>query len=357
MSDYIAELRRELVGAAERERRRSAPRRALARTRRPLVTALAGAAAVVAAVLGVALLGRDDPPLPAAPRVIATIPLGGIPQGVAEGSGSVWVTDFGGRLLRIDPRTRRVIASVPVGGKALQVSASDDAVWAMGATDADAQHFRLVRVDPATNRIVARIGSFGWAGAGLAGAPGALWLQADRQPATQLRRVDPATGRIEGAFGDARLVAMTSGGGRLWTLTADGLLEWRDAQSGRVLGRLAGFAKRGPGGPYWNTIAADAGGAYVATGENGSVARVSAGGRVEWKVAVGANGAIGVAGDAVWVTAEDGTQRNAALVRLDPADGKVTGRIRLGARLPVGLVAVGEDLWAVLSNETAIVIR
>jgi hypothetical protein len=357
MSDYIAELRRELVGAAERERRRSAPRRALARSRRPLATALAGAAVAVGAVFGIAVLGREEPSPPEAPGVIATIPLGSIPQGVAVGSGSVWVTDFEGRLLRLDPRTRRVIATLPVGTRATQVSASDDAVWVMGAVDGDAHEYRLIRVDPARNRIVARIGSFGWAGAGLAAAPGALWLQADRQMPGPLRRVDPATNRIEGAFGDARRVAMAAGGARLWTLTEDGVLEWRDSATGRSLGRRAGFAPRPPGGPYRNTIAADAGGAYVATGENGSVARISSDGRVEWNVAVGANGPIAVADDTLWVTAEDGTQRNAQLLRLDPADGHVTGRIPLGARLPSGMVAVGDELWVALSDETALVIR
>jgi Sigma-70 region 2 len=112
-----------------------------------------------------------------------------------------------------------------------------------------------------------------------------------------------------------------------------------------------------PGGPYRNTLAAGVEGAYLATGENGSVTRLSSDGRVEWTVAVGANGPIAVAEHAVWVTAEDGTQRNAQLLRLDPADGHVTGRMRLRSRLPVGLVAVGDEVWAVLSDQTALVVR
>jgi hypothetical protein len=35
----------------------------------------------------------------------------------------------------------------------------------------------------------------------------------------------------------------------------------------------------------------------------------------------------------------------------------VTGRIPLGARLPVGLAAVGDELWSALSDSTAIVVR
>jgi hypothetical protein len=35
----------------------------------------------------------------------------------------------------------------------------------------------------------------------------------------------------------------------------------------------------------------------------------------------------------------------------------VTGRLELGSRLPQQLLGVGDDLWAVLSDGTAIVVR
>jgi hypothetical protein len=163
MSDYVTELRRELVDAAERERRRSAPRRAFRRGRRPLATALAGAAALAAALLGIALLAREQPaPPPAALRVVDTIRLGRIPQGAVLGAGSVWVAEHDGRMLRVDPSTRRVIATAAAGTSAYdRVAATSDAIWLIGAVDEQEQRYRLVRIDPSSNRVVARIGSFG----------------------------------------------------------------------------------------------------------------------------------------------------------------------------------------------------
>lgn len=358
MSEFITELRRELVDAAERERRRSAPRRALARSRRPLALGLASAAAIVAAIVGLAMLGRNPPePVITAPRVVTTIRLGGVPQGAAMGAGSLWVSEADGRLLRVDPSARRVIATVSAGTRAQGVAASADAVWMMGAIDDVGHQYRLIRVDPSSNRVVARIGSYGWFGATLSAAPDAVWLQIDKQAPGPLRRVDPATNRIEGAFGRRWLTNMAAHEDRVWTLSLDGVLEWRDSATGRLLGRRPGFPDRPPGGPWKNAIAPDAEGAWVATGHDGAVTRVSSDGDVELRVELGANGPIALAGGSLWVTINDGTDRNVRIARLDPATGDVTGLLPVGARLPRQLVAVGDDLWAVLSDGTAIVVR
>jgi hypothetical protein len=358
MSDFITELRRELVDAAERERRHSAPRRALARSRRPLALGLASAVVILAAVLGLAMLGRNAPePVITAPHVITTIRLGGIPEGAAVGAGSVWVSEADGRLLRVDPSAGRVIATVSAGTRAQGVAASADAVWMMGAIDDVGHQYRLIRVDPSSNRVVARIGTYGWSGATLAAAPDAVWLQIDKQAPGPLRRVDPAANRIEGTFGRGWLTGMAAHEDRLWTLSQHGVLEWRDSTTGRLLGRREGFPDRPPGGPWRNAIAADAGGAWVATGHDGALTRVSSDGDVELTANVGANGPIALAGRWLWVTMNDGTDRNAHIARIDPDTGHVTGLLALRSRLPRQLVAVGDDLWAVLSDGTAIVVR
>jgi hypothetical protein len=359
MSDFITELRRELVDAAERERRRSAPRRALARSRRPLALAVASAAAIAAAVVGIAMLGRNAPePVITAPRVVATIEIGGFPQGATLAAGSVWVTENDGRVLRLDPRTRRVIATIPAATSAYDaISASTEAVWIMGAVDRNAHLYRLIRIDPATDRVVARIGSFDWFGAILAAAPGAVWLQLDKQAPPPLRRVDPGTNRIEGAFGRRWLTAMAVHEDRLWTLSTDGVLEWRDSATGRLLGRRPGFAPRPPGGPWKHSMAADADGVWVATGQDGGITRVSSAGDVELGAEVGANGPLALAGGSLWITRNNGTDRDVQIARVDPDTGRVTGRLELGSRLPQQLLGVGDDLWAVLSDGTAIVVH
>jgi DNA-binding beta-propeller fold protein YncE len=358
MSDYIAELRRELVDAAERERRRRAPRRALARARRTFVPVLAGVAVVALAGLIIAVLGREQPaPSPAQPRIVDTIRIGGVPRDATVGAGSVWVTDADGLLRRVDPRTGRVIATVRAGTRATSVTASADAVWLMAAIDRDGHQVRLTRIDPASSRVVARIGRFSWDGAILAAAPDAVWLQRVQLAPVPLRRVDPATNRIEVAFGRDLRTAMAADEDRLWTLSMDGVLEWRDSATGRLLGRKTGFPPRPSGGPWKQAIAADSGGAWIANGQDGVITRVATDGDVEVRADIGANGPLVLARGSLWVTLNDGTDRDARIARVDPATGRVTGSIPVGARLPMQLLAVGDDLWAVLSDGTAIVVR
>jgi hypothetical protein len=356
MSDYIAELRRELVGAAEREQRRRAPRRELGRARRPLALALAGAVAAAALVVGIV---RELPaPAPAGPRVAATIRLGGIPVGGTLAGGRVWISDNGGSVLALDPKTRRRAATVAVGTATTSIAASRDALWVVAARDPAEQEYRLLRIDPATNRIVARIASFGPFGASLAATPDAAWVQTEKQDPGPLRRVDPADNRIGGDYGRHGLAAMAGRAGRLWLLRADGVLEWRDAGTGRPLGAAEGFAANPPGGAWRSGIAPEADGAFIVTAEDGAVTRVASDGRYEWSVRLRANGPIARARGALWVSAGDElTGRHNSLLRLAPGDGHVTGRIPLGARVVQALLPVGNELWAVVSDGTVLVVK
>jgi photosystem II stability/assembly factor-like uncharacterized protein len=75
--------------------------------------------------------------------------------GLAAGFGSVWTSNFGGKLcpsggclLRLDPTTGKVQGTVD--GVAGQIALDQKAVWVNEAS-------QLVRVDPATNRVTARI--------------------------------------------------------------------------------------------------------------------------------------------------------------------------------------------------------
>jgi hypothetical protein len=237
----------------------------------------------------------------------------------------------------------------------------------MGAIDEPGHRVRLIRIDPATNRVVARIGRFSWYSATLAAAPDVLWLQ--RAPGDldsgaiygeapyPLRRLDPATNRAEGDFGRRLLTTMTAAGDRLWTLSWEGVLEWRDSTTGRLLGRQRGFPRRPPGGPWRHSMTADGDGAWIATGQDGAITRVASDGDVVLRAEVGANGPIAIAGGSLWITRNNGTDRDVDIARVDPNTGRVTGRLEVGARVPQELLAVGDDLWAVLSDGTAIVVR
>lgn len=132
MSDYISELRRDLVGAAAREQGRGRAGR-VARPLRPRAwsrPALAGALAIAAVLVAVVLtLTRvAPPPQPADPKVIATVRLDGQPRDAVLAGGSLWVADYEGRVLQVDPVRRRVRARIDVGGTPLAVAAEGDRV-------------------------------------------------------------------------------------------------------------------------------------------------------------------------------------------------------------------------------------
>ena len=72
---------------------------------------------------------------------------------VTTGAGAIWQTDYEhDALLRIDPVAGKVVASIPVGLQPLGVAVTAGAVWV-----ADEHDEAVTRVDPKTNRVVATI--------------------------------------------------------------------------------------------------------------------------------------------------------------------------------------------------------
>ena len=142
--------------AAERDVRRSAPVRALRGSRR-FSPALAGAVAlavVVAAVVAATLwLRGDETPLPAQPRVVATLHVTDNPVQIVDAFGSIWIADHvAGRILRVDPATGAVQATIQVRtGNWLWITPVGGQLWA------SVDELPLIqRIDPGTNRVVAR---------------------------------------------------------------------------------------------------------------------------------------------------------------------------------------------------------
>ncbi len=235
MSDYISELRRELVDAAERERRRTAPRRALARSRHMVVPAFAGLAVVVLAALVVAVLGREAPaPPPAGPRIVATIQLGGIPQTPLWARSRSGVTER-----RRPPAARR--SDLQARDRDGAGRDRDEAACprqpmpcrVMGAIDADTHAYRLIASIPpaiAWSRGSDRSSRFGaidrWP------RRDAVWMQLDKQAAGPLRRSIPRPTASRASVGRGGWRASSRRTRKvLWTLSFDGVLEWRDAAS------------------------------------------------------------------------------------------------------------------------------
>jgi len=312
---------------------------------------------LLAAGLGIALLGRDGEPTPAtpAPRIVSTIRVGGQPQDGVLAAGSFWLADATGRVLRIDPGSHRVIATFKTDAEATALSATDAAVWV--STMRRSGIHTLTRIDPATDRIVASLESHRLFAHNLAASPRALWVQLDKQPPVRLQRLDPRTNTLAGDYSRRWLSAMAVHEGILWTLSVDGVLERRDADTGRLLSRAGGFGAFPPGGPFENGIAPGPDGAWVVTGATGRLHRVSAAGKIERTIAMHAGGPIVQTAGSLWVMNDDTTARKAELTELDAATGAVRGRLFLGTRMPHSLVAVGDDVWAVIGDGTVLVMR
>jgi YVTN family beta-propeller protein len=90
---------------------------------------------------------------PASSRIVATIPLPGVPAGVAAGEGAVWVTDQLDDLVwRVDPARGRIVQAIKVGRDPQGVAAGAASVWVANTIDGT-----VSRIDPATNAVAATI--------------------------------------------------------------------------------------------------------------------------------------------------------------------------------------------------------
>ena len=174
---------------------------------------------------------------PVAGKVVASIPVGSAPEGVAVTAGAVWVADHhGGAITRVDPKTNRVVATVPIGPTGddgpLTMTAGPDGVWVDVPNMAS-----VVRIDPATNRVgrlvprdgpVASDGAEVWIGVGA--GPNGL---------PEVVRIDPVSGKVITAVDleTSGIGNLAVGLGSVWVTTDSGLFRI-DPAKGRVIGRL-----------------------------------------------------------------------------------------------------------------------
>jgi len=98
-----------------------------------------------------------------------SVPLPGVPRGLALGSGSVWVT-AGDQLLRVDPGDLTVDASIPLDGAAAGVAVGAGAVWVAGGRTGV-----VWKIDPQANRVLDTIRLTGTV-AGVAVWHGTVWV-------------------------------------------------------------------------------------------------------------------------------------------------------------------------------------
>ena len=357
MSDFITGLRGDLVDAADRHRRRSRLRAAksrlivLPRVWRPALAAGTVAATVLAALIVASSL---SPSRPARPEVAAVVDIGGQPQDAVLAGGSLWVSDYSGRVIRVDAATSRVTARIDVDGNPEGIAAGAGAVWA-ASPDAyeEGSGSTLSRIDPRTGDLE-RIDVRGHVNA-LAVAAGGVWLLDWHLP--RLQRIDPASGERTAIVDVPQPRTVAVGGARtLWALGPEGTVSSIDGNSLAVqrTPRVAGTWGDG----FANALDADAGGAWVANRDADLLLRIESG-RVVSRIAVGADpGPVAVGAGAVWVAYGDRTalRGDYRLARIDPETDAVTATVDLDGHPPTALLVAGEKVWVIAADGTALLV-
>jgi YVTN family beta-propeller protein len=319
--------------------RRSVEQRARVR-RYGLVAAVLAAIAIV----GVAafVLTRPPPSLPAVSanaagvidpasgRILAEVPLGSRPEGIAIGEGAVWVTDTtAGTVSRIDPDRRAVVQTIEVGNAPRGIVVDGGSVWVTNSSDRT-----VSRINVGTDRVVQTIDVGGGPG-GIAARSGAVWVANETEGTVS--RIEEATGKVVASYPvPGAPSGVAAGDTGIWVAMTDtSTVVELDPNSGQAIGSIA--VGNGPRG----LAIGDSGALWVANSLDGTVSRVdTAQVRVTATVQVGEGPSSVVASPgAIWVSCTlDGTIR-----RIDPTTTSVTTIDTKAA--PVSLALSDKALW------------
>ncbi len=178
---------------------------------------------------------------PATDAIVARIPVGEAPAGIALTTGSVWVANrFGHSVSRIDASTNRVVATIRFDGQAdgpSSIAAGAGAVWVVVP-----ELGGVVRINPATNAIEAVIPvhlsrDFAPLNGIAADASAGVWVAGG-----DLMRIDPDTNRVVATVPTHALpVGVAIGLGSVWETSwagggVPGILRRIDPSTNAVVG-------------------------------------------------------------------------------------------------------------------------
>ena len=350
--DFVTRLGLQLQEAAERDVRRSAPVRALRGSRRysPAVAGAVALAVVVAAVVAATLwLRGDETPLPAQPRVVATLHVTDNPVQIVDAFGSIWIADnVAGRILRLDPATGAVQATIQVRtGNWLWITPVRGQLWA------SVDELPLIqRIDPGTNRVVARTPVRTPDGRPF--RVGNVWAAGDNVWAVSTigaLRLDPATGRGRGladAPRDVRWFELSDD--TLWALGLGDTLHRLDPRTGARRGSI-------PSGlPGTEGIAAVEGALYATRGAELARLDPATGAAIWTRTFPGRLNGMTQSRDVGWahVTIDGQGDR---LVSFDVATGRILSTTPLDTIGLTGLAASGDRVWLNTPGGATVVVR
>jgi YVTN family beta-propeller protein len=300
-----------------------------------LVAVLVASASVVYLTRGPALLagvppdsvGRIDA---AAGGVVATLPVGSLPDGITFGAGSLWVTDTtNGTVSRIDPVTDTVIQTIQVGDSPSGVAYGHDAIWV-----ANGGGRTVSRIDPSTNQVVGAPITVGNDPSGIAANGQWVWVT-NRLDGT-LSRIDPSDDSVMAPVPvGSTPVGVAEGAGALWVSDLDaGEVLRIDPATGTLTARV-------PVGNGPSAIAASTDAVWVVNSRDGTLSHIDPLTNRVTTFPVGDEPtSVAVGGGPVWVAIASTSE----IVRVDPASGQITRRISVVAS-PQSITMGGADPW------------
>jgi virginiamycin B lyase len=283
-----------------------------------------GAVMIVAVILPALLLAQkpdtfsDFAKLDASKLPIShKIHIGGDPDWLATGFGSVWVAvPKNNELVRVDPRRNVVQARVPVDKEPCYgIGIGGDRVWVLNC-----QSQTLTRVNPKTNKVDLRVPvKIDSAGEGsIAAGARSVWFVSNADGhASTLMQVAVKSGhtiRKITVGKDSAVVKLSLGA--VWVVSSGENKIYRiDPAKGKVVARIDVAA-----GPRFATVGA--GSLWVLCQSDGSVARIDLRtNKVKAVIAAhvpGAGGEICYGGGFIWVT-----MSGTPVIRIDPARNRV----------------------------------
>ena len=265
-------------------------------------------------------------------KVVADIPLGGRPAGIAAGFGAVWVADFDdGTVLRIDAARARITRSIGVGPHPRSVAVGAGAVWVASVN-------RLSRIDPTYDNVTGgtvlrqRVPGFAPEGfshiGSVAVGPAGIWVA---HSISAISQIDPATAKVRrNVILDDAPLTVAVGEDEIWTTIAgSGDLISIDPATSSVTGQihtgLPGVLSGPPAGESRSGIIFAGSSLWVAGANH--VFRIDPLTRAVTAYIQTGIGAYGLAADrsAVWVT----NYLGGTVSRVDPQTNKVVATVTL----------------------------
>jgi hypothetical protein len=191
----------------------------------------------------------------------------------------------------------------------------------------------------------------------LAVGGGALWIDRRLRSPLGLERIDAGTGAVTRRLPLRDTDGISVANGVAWAILQNGTVVRIDAASGRILRRSSELAATPATADASESIAADAAGAWILRASEGKIFRFE-GARITRRLAIdsSAKQVLAATRDGLWIATGDELRGRHRVVRIDPASGKRTAVVELGAHRPQALVPVAGGLWVVGGDGTAVLI-